>query len=45
MVEYAELVKLLEDADDIAYLKAAREGELEFRPFHEYLKEREAGGD
>ena len=39
---YEELLERLEDAEDIAYLKKARERKTDFRPFSEYLKEREA---
>lgn len=41
---YEELLERLEDAEDIAYLKKARESRTDFRPFSEYLKEREARG-
>jgi len=41
---YEELLERLEDAEDIAYLKKARERKTDFRPFREYLKEREARG-
>lgn len=41
---YEELLERLEDAEDIAYLKKARERKTDFRPFNEYLKEREARG-
>jgi len=41
---YEELLERLEDAEDIAYLKKAMERKTDFRPFSEYLKEREARG-
>ena len=32
---YEELLERLEDAEDIAYLKKARESRTDFRPFNE----------
>ena len=37
---YEELLERLEDAEDVAYLKAARTKPLFFRPLKEYLVER-----
>lgn len=44
IADYEELVERLEDAEDAAYLRKAREKGTEFRPFTEYLRERETGG-
>ncbi len=44
IAEYEELLERLEDAEDIAYLREARASKMEFRPFSEYLKEKEQKG-
>lgn len=38
---FNEIIEKFEDEEDIAYLKTAGNGELNFRDFNEYLKERE----
>ena len=38
---FNEIIDKFEDEEDIAYLKDARNGELSFREFNDYLKERE----
>ena len=40
--EYEELLELLEDANDAAFLKRARRKPLHFRPLEDYLAERKA---
>lgn len=44
IADYEELLERLEDAEDIAYLREVRKDKTEFRPFSEYLKERQIGG-
>ena len=44
IAEYEELLERLEDAEDIAYLREARKEKMVFRPFSEYLRERQSGG-
>ncbi len=38
--EYEALLKRLEEAEDLAYLKEARSKPLSFRPLKDYLAER-----
>ena len=42
LARYEELLELAEDAADIAYLKKARQEGMSFRPFSEYVKDRDA---
>ncbi len=44
IADYESLLERLEDAEDIAYLKDVRKKKTEFRPFSDYLKEREPKG-
>jgi PHD/YefM family antitoxin component YafN of YafNO toxin-antitoxin module len=37
--DYEELLELLEDRDDVAWLKRARRKPLQYRPLEEYLAE------
>jgi len=38
--DYEELLERVEDAEDVAWLKQARGGKLEYRPLEEYLAKR-----
>ena len=39
--KYAELLERVEDAEDIAWLRKARQKPLSYRPLEEYVSERE----
>jgi PHD/YefM family antitoxin component YafN of YafNO toxin-antitoxin module len=38
--DYEELLERVEDADDVAWLKRARQKPLQYRPLEDYLAER-----
>ena len=38
--DYEELLERVEDADDVAWLKRARQKPLQYRPLDDYLAER-----
>ena len=38
--DYEELLERVEDAEDVAWLKRARETPLQYRPLEDYLAER-----
>jgi PHD/YefM family antitoxin component YafN of YafNO toxin-antitoxin module len=40
IADYEELLERAEDADDIAWLKAARKKPQQYRPLEDYLAER-----
>jgi hypothetical protein len=39
--EYAELLERVEDAADVAWLRKARQKQLNYRPLEDYVSERE----